>query len=312
MTREYPMVSQFRADSPKCPSRGFIGCAVATTEALLRRYRPQDQPIRQVDLAASMGRRHRVWAKKNGGKSTHGVCPSAFCPFCSYLELKARLVPVAYGRLTVAQLRAHLRKRHAIHLGGTYGEIHKVSPSSYSSTTVARGRSDSGIVGGHSIVVWEVGEEAPDGTPRTYIVSDSDFGSPARPRIPKYCEYDANEIEAMYVKGGWSVAYTLTAPPSLDGAKIAAPVPGTTNVHLAFGGMKKGRGLYVVTNQGGANQRTSPFVRAGNVRQLVPQGTEFRVHQTTLSGTNVGGSPKWRGDATGTIWMHESVIRPVG
>jgi hypothetical protein len=306
MTREYPMVSQFRSDSPHCPSRGFIGCAVATTEALLRRYRPHDQPIRQDLLGESMGRRHRAWAKAHGQKSTHGNCPSAFCPFCSYLELKARHVPVGYGRLSVAQLRAHLRKRHAVHLGGIYTEVHLVSPTSYTKDTVARGRSDATMKGGHSIVVWEVGDEAPDETPRTYIVSDSDFGSGRRPRIPRYCEYDADEIESMYVKGGWSVAYTLAPPPSLN------PLPPVPGVVFAFGGVPKARGMYVVTNPTGANQRSSPFVRKDNVRVMVPRGTEFRVHQTTLAGTNVGGSPKWHGDATGTVWMHHSVIKPIG
>lgn len=306
MTRDYPMVSQFRPDSPHCPSRGFIGCAVATTEALLRRYRPHDTPIRQDALAESMGRRHRAWAKAHGQTSTHGICPSAYCPFCSYLELKARHVPVAYGRLSVAQLRAHLRKRHAVHLGGTYTEIHLVRAADIRKDTAARGRTDAMMKGGHSIVVWEVGEEAPDGTPRTYIVSDPDFGSGRRPRIPKYCEYDAAEIESMYVKGGWSVAYTLAPPPSL----IA--LPAVHGVVLAFGGVPRGRGMYVVTNAKGANQRSSPFVRPDNVRGLVPQGTEFRVHQTTLAGTNVRGSTKWRGDATGTLWMHHSVIEPIG
>jgi hypothetical protein len=310
MSSEHPMVSQFRPDSPTCPSRGFIGCAVATTEALLRRYRPNDAHVRQDVLAASMGRRHRIWAKKHGGSSTHGLCPSAFCPFCSYLELKAHHVPIAYGRLSVNQVRAHLRKRHAVHLGGTYAEVHLVNKDSYSKDAVARGRSDSMIKGGHSIVVWEVGDEAPNGTPRTYIVSDPDFGSPNRPRIPKHCEYDADEIESMYVKGGWSLAYTLSAPPSLTNppARLAA----VNGVKLAFGGELRGRGLYVVTNASGANQRSSPFIRPDNVRRLVPQGTEFRVLQSTLAGTNVGGSTKWHGDASGTFWMHHSVIQPIG
>jgi hypothetical protein len=303
------MVSQFRSDSPTCPSRGFIGCAVATTEALLRRYRPHDAHIRQDALAESMGRRHRAWARANGTSSNHGLCPSAFCPFCSYLELKARHVPVAYGRLTVSQMRAHLRKRHAVHLGGEYSKIHLVAPTSYTKETVARGRSDRSMKGGHSIVVWEVGDEAPNGTPRTYIVSDSDFGSPARPRIPKYCEYDADEIEAMYVKGGWSLAYTLAAPPSLTDAPSQRAA--TQGVTLTFGGELRGRGLYVVSNASGANQRSSPFVRSHNIRRLVPHGTEFRVLQTTLAGTNVHGSTRWHGDASGTIWMHHSVIQPV-
>lgn len=309
MTTKFPMVSQFRSDSPTCPTRGSIGCAVATTEALLRRYRPQDAHLRQDALAASMGRRHRVWAKTHGTSSTHGLCPSAFCPFCSYLELKARHVPVAYGRLTVTQMRAHLRKRHAVHLGGKYTEIHLVGRNTYTKGTVALGRSDASMIGGHSIVVWEVGDEAPNGTPRTYIVSDPDFGSPARPRIPKYCEYQADEIEAMYVKGGWSLAYTLAPPPSLTNpSSIQAAAKKVT---LAFGGELRGRGLYVVSSPTGANQRSTPFIRSNNVRRLVPQGTEFRVLQTTLAGTNVGGSTKWHGDASGTFWMHRSVIQPV-
>ena len=114
----------------------------------------------------------------------------------------------------------------------------------------------------------------------------------------------------MYVKGGWSLAYTLAAPPSLtDPPSQHAAAQGVT---LAFGGELRGRGLYVVTNSTGANQRSSPFIRSGNIRRLVPKGTEFRVRQTTLAGTNVGGSSKWHGDGSGTIWMHRSVIRPVG
>ncbi len=79
----------------------------------------------------SMGRRHRVWAKAHGTSSTHGMCPSAYCPVCSYLELKAHHVPVAYGRLTVNQMRAHLRRRHAVHLGGIYTQIRLVGKTSY-------------------------------------------------------------------------------------------------------------------------------------------------------------------------------------
>ena len=308
MSRQFPMVSQFRRDSPRCPENGYIGCAVATTEALLRRYRPQDAHIRQDALAEKMGRRHR----KHDSRSMHGECPHAYCPFCSYLELKAHHVPIAYGRLTIAQMRAHLRKRHAVHLGGPYSQIHLVSPTSYSKETVARGRSDRGMKAphdGHSIVVWRIGDEAPNGKPRTYIVSDPDFGSKARPRIPRYCEYDADEIEAMYLKGPWPLAYTLAPPPSLTNPpQVAASKVGVT---LAFGGELRGRGHFVVTNAMGANQRSSPFIRPNNIRRVVPEGTEFRVLQTTLAGTNVHGSSKWRGDASGTFWMHDSVIEPV-
>jgi len=298
------MISEFRSDSPKCPT-GWNGCAVATTEALLRRYLP-GQPIpRQVDLGESMGRRHR----QMDHMSTHGVCPSAWCSYCSYLELKARGIAVGYGRLTVAQLRSHLRMRHAIHLGGFYHRIHQVGTASYSASVPARGRSDTTLDGKfrHSIVVWQVARARADGTPTSYIVSDPDFGSPHRPAIPPYCEYDAREIEAMYVDGGLKIAYCQTPPPRLDGPAIQSPA-GTT---LRFGGEPRARGIYVTT-VADANQRSSPFIRSANVIRTVPEGTTFHVRQTTLAGTTVHGSSTWHGDATGTVWMHHSVIRPQG
>ena len=304
MSREFPMISEFRPDSPRCP-RGMNGCAVATTEALIRRYLPHKPIPRQVDLGESMGRRHRHM----DGQSTHGICPSAWCPYCSYLELKAGHIPVGYGRLTVAQLRSHLRMRHAVHLGGTYHPIRLVSTSTYNEHVPARGRSDNTKEGkfNHSIVVWQVGEIQPDGVPLTYIVSDPDFGSPARPRVPPYCEYDAREVENMYLQGGFRIAYCQSAPPALDAPAIVPPA----GVTFRFGGEPRGRGAYVATVPD-ANQRTSPHIRAENVIRHVPVGTGFHVSQTTLAGTNVHGSSKWHGDATGTVWMHNSVVRPQG
>jgi hypothetical protein len=304
MSREFPMISEFRSDSPRCP-KGNNGCAVATTEALLRRYRPGEAIPRQTDLGESMGRRHRQMDRN----STHGVCPRAWCPYCSYLELKARNVPVGYGRLTIAQMRSHLRMRHAIHLGGTYHPIRLVKTSSYNDGVPARGRSDDTNQGkyNHSIVVWQVGEARPDQVPLTYIVSDPDFGSPARPHMPAYCEYDAREVERMYLQGGLRIAYCLTAPPSLDVSEAAAPA----GLTLRYAGEPRARGQYVTT-AADANQRSSPYIRASNIIRSVPEGTGFHVSQTTLSGTNVHGSTRWHGDATGTVWMHHSVIRPKG
>ena len=301
MSREFPMISEFRSDSPSCP-RGKNGCAVATTEAILRRYRPGEAVPRQTDLGDSMGRRHR----HHDPHSTHGICPSAWCPYCSYLELKARHVPVGYGRLDIAQLRSHLRHRHAIHLGGTYHPIRLVKATSYSEHVPARGRSDNTNQGrfGHSIVVWQVGEARADGLPLTYIVSDPDFGSQARPRVPPYCEYDAREVEKMYIQGGFNVAYCLTAPPALDARKPVAP----NGVTLRYGGEPRARGAYrsIVPD---ANQRSSPYIRTSNVIRSVPLGTGFHASQTTLTGTNVHGSSTWHGDATGTVWMHHTVVR---
>jgi hypothetical protein len=302
MSREFPMISEFRADSPKCP-RGWNGCAVAATEAILRRYRPWDAVPAQAALGELMGRRHR----QKDATTTHGICPRAWCAYCSYLELKARHVPVGYGRLSVVQLRDHVRHQHAVHLGGLYNAIHLVSPGSYSRTVPARGRADDTNQAkfAHSLVVWQVGQVRPNGDPLTYIVSDPDFGAPARPVVPPYCEYDAAEVEAMYANGDLRVAYCLDRPPALNATAPAAPA----GVTLRFGGEPQNRGVYVVTD-GHARQRASPYVRGDNIIREVLDGTEFRVSQTTRSGTNVGGSSMWHGDSTGTVWMHHSVIVP--
>ena len=256
-----------------------------------------------------MGRRHGA----ADPTSTHGRCPSPWCPYCSYLELKANHVGVGYGRLSIDQLRAHALARHAIHLPGWYAEIQLVSASSYSATVAAKGRSDDSRGGRfrHSIAVWAVGQTAPSGRPATYIVSDPDFGSPARPRMPPFCEYPANQVESFYRAGGLRLTYCLTAPPPLgaDGRAIAITAPGVT---YEFGGQPRGRGLYVATPAEGARQRQSPYIRAGNVIQTVPKGSRFQVLQTTVAGTNVGGSSTWHGDSSGQVWMHESVVEPIG
>ena len=75
MSREFPMISEFRSDSPRCPN-GPNGCVVATTEAILRRYRPADAVPKQIALGIVMGRRHRQLDRG----STHGTCPERLVP----------------------------------------------------------------------------------------------------------------------------------------------------------------------------------------------------------------------------------------
>jgi hypothetical protein len=308
MSRDFPMVSEFREDSPRCPATGWNGCAVAATEALLRRYRLGLVLPTQKKLGDSMGRRHRAM----DGTSTHGICPSPWCPYCSYLELKGWHVPVGYGRISIAQLRDHARARHAVHLGGWYQAIHAVPPSSYSRDAPARGRSDTSLDGKfrHSIVVWEVGRARPDGEPATYIVSDPDFGSPRRPVMPPYCEYDAHDIEEFYRLGQMKMVYCLRSPQAFDDGAAAAHEGGAAT--LRFGGEPRGQGRYVTTPADGARQRSSPYIRTTNIIRTVPAGTEFRWAQSTLAGTNVHGSGLWRGDITGTVWMHDSVLKHPG
>ena len=162
MTAEFPMVSEFGPATPACDGRAN-GSAVATTAAILRRYRPATDVPPLKALGISMGGRHRA----ADPMSRHGQCPNPWCPYCSYLELKANHVGVGYGRLSIAQLRAHAQARHAIHLPGWYAEIHLVSASSYSATVAATGRSDDSQGGRfrHSITVWAVGRTARSGRP---------------------------------------------------------------------------------------------------------------------------------------------------
>lgn len=300
-----PPISQFRADSPRCGDT-WNGGAVAVTEAILRRYRPDEAIESQQSLGRSMAVRHR----RADPSSRHGICPTGWCTFCSYLELKARHVAVGYGRLDVAQLRAHAILRHAIHLEGWYAEIRTVGPSGYGPTVPARGRSDTKDDGRfrQAIVVWGAGRLGRDGLPQTYIVGDPNFGAPTRPGIPPYCEYLANDVESFYSRGGGTVAYCLGAP-APPGIGATTPEPGAEETR--FGAIRTSPRWFEVNPADGGRLRRTPFVRPDNVIRLVPKETRFRAAQATLAGTNVRGSTTWWGDETGLVWMHESVLRPV-
>lgn len=297
----FPAVSQFRSDSPRCGPI-WNGSAVAVTEAILRHYLPEVPVGSQQELGQSMSRRHR----RVDGRSRHGVCPVGWCTFCSYLELKAQFIAVGYGRLTTDQIRAHALRGHALHLAGWYAEIRAIGPDDSSPDKPPRGRSDTTGNGRfrHSVVVWAAGRTTEEGVPETYIVGDPDFGGPTRP-LPPYCEYDANQVERFYARGRLAAAYCLFAPSSPRAAEVG---DGTSP---RFGGMPMTPRPFVVTPDEGGRQRRSPYIRADNVIQTVPAGTQFRSAQTTFAGTNVGGSTTWRGDATGMVWMHDSVLRPV-
>jgi hypothetical protein len=138
----------------------------------------------------------------------------------------------------------------------------------------------------------------------TYIVGDPDFGSPTRP-LPPHCEYDAQDVERFYRLGRLAATYCLLAPQSSDG--VTATPAGVTP---RFGGVFAAPRVFEVIAGEGGRQRRSPFVRADNLIRVVPPGTQFRSAQSTLAGTNVAGSTTWRGDATGMVWMHDSVFRP--
>lgn len=95
---------------------------------------------------------------------------------------------------------------------------------------------------------------------------------------------------------------------------IAVPLPPkptttTSSVTLRFGAIAKPANYYQA--KVAAKQRRSPYIRSDNVLRTVPAGHKFRIYQRTDKGTNVAGSTSWYGDATGTIWMHTSVLKDI-
>jgi len=299
MIDPYPNVDEFGPGAPTCDGRA-VGCAPATLADLLIRYGKSVPrlPSGEVDIiaiGASAGRRHRA----EDSRVTHGICPRAWCAYCLYLEAKARALPVAYGSLTWAQVLAHLDRGHAMTVPGDYQKVPYVAPSSYSATTPARGRSQAlSARFPHMTAFW--GRAGGN-----IIVSDPDFGSGARPVIPPHSLWTEAAARAYYEAFGWGIAYMLAAP-----AAIVSVPPPPAGVTYRFGGGPFWRGTFEVRVDA-AWQRRSPFIRTDNRIRQVVRGTRFLVRQSTYSGSNVGGSTLWHGDATGTIWMHHSVIRPV-
>lgn len=79
-------------------------------------------------------------------------------------------------------------------------------------------------------------------------------------------------------------------------------------VTYRYGGKAKGRGPNVVVAP--ANVRTRPVVLASTRRRTARKGEPFYVRQTTYTGSKVAGSRVWVGDASGTRWIHSSLVRP--
>jgi hypothetical protein len=89
----------------------------------------------------------------------------------------------------------------------------------------------------------------------------------------------------------------------------ARPAP-DTDTHLRYGGRASGRGQFVVISDG-TRIRERPATNARIVRTL-RRGDTFACGQTTDTGTNVGGSTRWRGTKNGALWVHDSLVRGHG
>jgi hypothetical protein len=305
----FPLVKEFGPGATSCAGQ-MTGCAVCSTaEILLRFGKPiprtaSGYPDMQA-LGRSMGRRHRnVQNGNRHGLSGSGSCSppnngTNWCGFCGYLELKARGVPMAYGQLTRAQVHTHLERNHPMLVPGLYSRVPLIGTGSYTPTTAARGRSDSGFGGAHMVTAYLLVND------RVFI-GDPDFGSPGRPVVPIHSVWTTAVFDRYRESYNWPVAYAIIAPPPV-GQPAAPSTPGVT---YRYGGMATKRGSYVVRD--GVNVRTSPYIRGDNVAQVTSGPTTFACAQTTYSGTNVGGSTTWYGTRAGNRWVHESLAKLKG
>lgn len=206
MADPYPVYSEFKNNPPVTASGKFKGCAVATCASLLQRYKGI-KTTNLTTLGRSMGARHRKVDPKNRcGLGEHG-----WCNYCIFLELKAHGIPAVYRKLTWAQVVGQLKAKHACALAIWYGDIPRVSKTSYDSDTPARGRSDGGYIWGHSIAAY--GTYVTNGT-RKIIAADPDFGSSSRPRIPPHSVLAGPRVRTSFNRLKYGVCYVSKAPPA--------------------------------------------------------------------------------------------------
>lgn len=94
--------------------------------------------------------------------------------------------------------------------------------------------------------------------------------------------------------------------------KIVQPPPAPKpplHVTLSYGGKRITYQRKVISVPRGrmANVRTRPHLNARVVSRLA-NGQIFKAYQRTTTGQNIGGSPIWYGDYTGTRWLHISAF----
>lgn len=181
----------------------YAGCVVAVCADFIEAY----TGTKVTDLSAlgkSMGQRHR----NVDPACRHGIAPTAWCSYCLYLECFARGMPVAYQQLTWAQIETLAAAGKYVALAGNYGKIGYVSPSSYSSTVPAHGRSDA-FTGSHAVAL--IGEEA-----GRFKVLDPDFGN--QRGTPPYSLLDKQQLFDFWSALEYAVCYATRAPGGTGGA----------------------------------------------------------------------------------------------
>jgi hypothetical protein len=324
ITDAYPSIHEFGKGATTCPSGGQhgTGCAVCATANMLLRWgksipRLTDGTPDMISLGTRMGRRHRTVQPGN----RHGLsllagheCSGGYwCAYCAYLELKANDVPVAYGHLTITQIRAQLDAKHPIVLPGDYNQIRIVSANSFDTKTPARGRVQKYLSThpfGHMVTAWESLKSSTEGR-YGYIVSDPDFGSYSGAPVPPHSIWSDTDLEAFWGLLEWDVCYAITMPPALNVPTPPPPAKPDPNAPVyKYGGRPTSRGSYMVP--AGVRIRHDPHVRAGNVIKTTTKPTSFAASQATYAGTNVAGSTLWLGTADGNSWVFKDLTKLVG
>lgn len=258
-TDRYPNADEFGAGAPY--SAGFaIGCAIGVTWDLLEAWgkkppRLADGTPNLISLGRSMGARCRaVNGTQHGlaiGSNDHVGRKWATC--CIALELKARGISVIHAKLTWSQIEANLKARRPVFIPGPYGKFNYVSPTSYSSTITAKGRSD-GYTGGHMVLGWDVNSAYSTGTPINFRVSDADFGSPGRPRVPPHSVIRRTVLRSFWETYQWMVVVVTTPRPAASvqsvpwwGSDVKEKQPDITRAYTASAVGTKLRSLGITT-----------------------------------------------------------------
>lgn len=209
MADPYPVFSEFK-NNPPIVGGQYLGCAVCSTAAIIKRYTGHTI-LNLSALGRSMRARHREAQPGTTCGSVVRQVPHGWDNYCMSLELKARGIPAVYAALDWEDIVYRLDRGYPCALAIWYGYIHRVSKTSYSRSIPARGRSDS-YIEGHSVVAWRI-QRNPD--PNRVIISDPDFGSTSRPRIPPHSAVNAPELRNGFERLAYRTTYINKRPPAL-------------------------------------------------------------------------------------------------
>jgi len=207
MADPYPVYSEFKRNPPIVGGQ-YLGCAVCSTASIIQRYTGK-VILNLSALGKSMRTRHRNATPGTVCGSVVNGVPHGWDNFCMSLELRARGIPAVYAALDWEGVKDQLDKGHPCALAIWYGDIPKIGRRSYSRTVPARGRSDT-YISGHSVVAWAIDRSA---DPDVFIVTDPDFGSDSRPRIPPHSRLRGPDLRDGFERLSYRTTFINKRPP---------------------------------------------------------------------------------------------------